>query len=353
MSTPKKSSLSLWLKLLPLAGIVLLIAMQSIWLAADYRATYQQFIVEIDDAFSQARQKEQTYRIPVGDIINPGDLTIQSCGEEEIRIIRKCPTPDTIVYANISTQSLETFINRAFYELREHILPLNIYCLSDLFSGALYEKNISISFELERIITATGEILETSALPENLQTKSPKAVVVAEMSGTESLRANLYFSPLTIFGRMNGMLTSTTCLLFVALICFCTYWYFTNKQKSARAFVAPILEPQEKIKTVAPKQENVFQIGCFRFDFDKNELQGATETIQLNKKENSILYELCALNGNVVERNFLLEKYWGNNGFIYSRSLDTYIANLRKYLKEDTAVQIVTIKGLGYKLVNN
>ena len=351
MSIYEKSSLGF--KLLPLAGIILLIAVQCIWLAADYKQTYQQFIVEIDDAFNQARQKEQTYRVPVGDIVNPGDVTIQSCGSEEIRIIRKCPVADTIVYSNLSSQSLETFINRAFFELREHILPLNIHCLSDLFSGALYEKNISIIFDLERFITISGEILETTTIAKNSQTLSPKAVVEAEMSGTESLRANLYFSPLTIFGRMNGMLISTTCLLLLALIFFYIYWHFTNKQKTVTVPVMPIPVLQEEIKKLAEKQENVFQIGSFHFDFDKNELQGSTETIQLNKKENEILYELCVNDGNVVERNFLLEKYWGDNGFIYSRSLDTYIASIRKYLKEDDSVQIVTIKSLGYKLVSN
>jgi Response regulators consisting of a CheY-like receiver domain and a winged-helix DNA-binding domain len=352
MSTHKKSSFSPWLKALPFVGFVLIIAIQCIWLSSDYQQTYRQFMTEIYDAFSQALQKEQTYRIPVGNIVNPGDLTIQSCGEEEIRIIRKCPMPDTIVYDNLSSQSLETFINRAFFELREHILPLNIHCLSDLFSGALYEKNISITFDLERFATVSGEILETTAIAKNSQTLSPKDVVEAEMSGTESLRANLYFSPLTIFGRMNRMLISTTCLLLLALIFFYIYWHFTNKQKTVTAPVTPVIL-QEEIKMITEKQENVFQIGSFRFDFDKNELQGSTETTQLNKKENEILYELCVNDGNVVERNFLLEKYWGDNGFIYSRSLDTYIANIRKHLKEDDSVQIVTIKSLGYKLVSN
>jgi DNA-binding response OmpR family regulator len=99
-------------------------------------------------------------------------------------------------------------------------------------------------------------------------------------------------------------------------------------------------------------QNNTFQIGQYRFNPGKNELTGFGESIQLNKKENSILYALCVKQGNVVERNALLEENWGSLGMIYSRSLDTYLTTLRKYLKKDTSIQIVTVKGVGYKLVN-
>jgi len=99
-------------------------------------------------------------------------------------------------------------------------------------------------------------------------------------------------------------------------------------------------------------QPNVaFRIGQYHFDPNKNELTGFGECIQLNKKENSILQALCAKQGNVVERNLLLDENWGSLGLVYSRSLDTYLATLRKYLRKDSSVQIVTIKGVGYKLV--
>ena len=63
------------------------------------------------------------------------------------------------------------------------------------------------------------------------------------------------------------------------------------------------------------------------------------------------MYALCLNEGNVVERNALLEENWGSNGIIYSRSLDTYLTSLRKYLKKDPEIQIVTVKGVGYKLM--
>lgn len=101
------------------------------------------------------------------------------------------------------------------------------------------------------------------------------------------------------------------------------------------------------IEKKAPK---IFQLGNYTFDAQKSELHGFGERRYLNKKENEILKELCLKMGYIVERAHLLEKYWEDSGLIYSRSLDTYIAKLRKYLKNDPSVQIITVKGVGYKL---
>lgn len=98
------------------------------------------------------------------------------------------------------------------------------------------------------------------------------------------------------------------------------------------------------------KTPKIFQLGNYTFDAQKSELHGFGERRYLNKKENEILKELCLKMGYIVERAHLLEKYWEDSGLIYSRSLDTYIAKLRKYLKNDPSVQIITVKGVGYKL---
>jgi DNA-binding response OmpR family regulator len=86
---------------------------------------------------------------------------------------------------------------------------------------------------------------------------------------------------------------------------------------------------------------------------DKSELHGFGEQIHLNKKENGVLNDLCTDLGKVVERSYLLEKHWDSTNGMYSRSLDTYITTLRKYLKNDPSVQIISIKIVGYKLVMN
>lgn len=330
------------LLLLILTGLSLLV-LQLVWLLNTYQLKRQQLTTHITEAFQQAYKKEQTYRIPVFDIINPGDITIQSCGTEEVLIIRKCPEPDTIVYNNVSGHSIENFIGRVFGDLREHIVPLNIYCLSDLFGGMLHDMEIPAYFVVERLDINTGKILETSLLPDKKQPEINIETIVIEISDTEAIRALLELTPAIVLGRMTGLLIWTTCIA-IAIFAFAFLLYRCK-----------LIQHVEHTQLTEPTkiQNKTFTIGKYHFDPAKNELQGFGEAIQLNKKENAILYALCMQHGNVVERNILLEENWGSNGVIYSRSLDTYLTTLRKYLKQDPAIQIVTIKGVGYKLVVN
>jgi hypothetical protein len=318
-----------------------LLVLQLLWLYSNYQLAYNQFIVEVDAAFDDACRKEQSYRLPVGDLVHSGGLTIQSCGAEEIRIIRQCPKPDTVFYDNVYGHSLETLISRAFYELREQVLPLNIHCLADLFAGALHDKGIPILFVIERFNPATGELLETSAIPNGGTGNIFTHVIITNVSETEGLRANLQFRKSSIFTRMTGTLACSAGLLLIILWCFgMQFWMGRHKQ----------CLPEAPLPDKAPNISKGFQLGKYCFDVDKNELHGFGLRVHLNRKENGILEDLCLEHGKVVERSFLLEKHWDSNGFIYSRSLDTYIATLRKYLKNDPSVQIVTIKSVGYKL---
>ncbi len=343
MFSPKKNPWRLWPVILSIVALGLL---QSFWLYNTYQLTYKQFIADIDIAFDEASRKEQTYRIPINEIISPGDVTIQSCGREEVKIIRNCPVADTIVYNNVYGQSLETFINRAFYELRERIVPLNIHCLSDLFAGELHDRNIPLSFTIDHFNITTGKVIETTAMPgeDNTDTLSTH-VIVTNISATEGLRAHLHFSKTAVFGQMTGVITLSACLLIVILICFFVQAYFARYKKEINTVTS------DASTESCPVHGKSFVIGQYRFDSEKNELLGFGKAAQLNKKENAILEALCLEHGNVVERTTLLDKHWGGSGVIYSRSLDTYITKLRKYLKEDPSVQIVTIKGVGYKLV--
>ncbi len=330
--------------LFALTGCVSLLVLQSTWVFHAYNMQKRYVIAEIKNAFDLAYQKEQTYRVPVVDIVNPGELTIQGCGKEEILIVRKCFNSDTIAYNNISGHSIEGFITRVFHDLREQIVPMNIYCLSDLFAGMLYDRNIPVSFIIERYDIKSGTVLETTFFPGKGQPEiKPGLSIASDISDTEAIRAILRITPATIFGKMTTMLACIGGLAIIVLICMILL--FRNRQKKQ------VPDEPQPVRLPGQIRENTFQIGQYCFDPDKNELQGFDEVVQLNKKENAILYALCSHCGNVVERHVLLEENWGSSGIIYSRSLDTYLATLRKYLRKDTSVQIITVKGVGYKLV--
>jgi DNA-binding response OmpR family regulator len=346
-----RSDKSFCLPFYVLSGMAVVLLMQSALFHSIYRMTSGQLLSDMQEALRQACRKEQAYRIPFIDIVNPGPVTIESCGTEEVQIIRKCPEPDTIVYKNPSAYSIETFIDRVFADLREHIEPMNIYCLADLFAGILHEKHIPVYFVIEKFDVSSGVVLDSSLLPDKKQPEmNPASTIVLPVSEREALRAVLRLTPGTVLGRMQG-----ACLCFIFLVIV-----------EATGAVLIIRRGNAKPRGAGEEDETApaaagmsgltpagltFALGRYSFIPAKNELQGFGKTLLLNKKENAILYSLCTLCGNVVTRDALLKENWGESGFIYSRSLDTYIATLRKYLKKEASVQIVTIKGVGYKLI--
>ena len=347
-----------WINSLSLLSMFSLLALQSIWLYNTYQLVHKQFIGEANEAFIIAYEKEQTYRLPIGNIGNT--LTVQECGKEEVRIIRYCPEPDTITYRNNYGLSFESVINRAFYELRERITPLNIHCLADLFAGALFERGIQADFVIEKWNPATGDVLSTSATPDVVKPAIGKNTytLCINISETEELRTYLHFEQISVFRQMTGIIVISLLLLLITIMCVGYQLRIMRRQNRRKETIAGFTnELLARIETIQYKQaepvapSTIFRVGQYIFDADRNELYGFDKITSLNKKEDAILLDLCSNMGKVIERSVLLEKYWGNAGFLYSRSLNTYVTRLRKYLKEDPKVQIVAIKGLGYKLI--
>ena len=93
-----------------------------------------------------------------------------------------------------------------------------------------------------------------------------------------------------------------------------------------------------------------YQIGLYTYDASNYTLQFQGETKKLTKKEAEILKILCENKDKVVERNLVLNLVWGDDSYFNGRSLDVFITKLRKYLKNDEAVKITNIHGVGFKL---
>lgn len=97
-----------------------------------------------------------------------------------------------------------------------------------------------------------------------------------------------------------------------------------------------------------------FQIGKFKFNSRLRFLTYAEDqSIKLSPKENQLL-RLLVLNVNdILPREIALNKIWRDDNYFTSRSMDVYIAKLRKYLKIDSRVEILNIHGEGFRLVVN
>jgi|TARA_R100000789_G_C3010027_1_gene151051 DNA-binding response OmpR family regulator len=96
--------------------------------------------------------------------------------------------------------------------------------------------------------------------------------------------------------------------------------------------------------------ENI-TIGNYKFNLTKQTLEFATEIVQLTHREAQLLYYLFDKKNEILDRSFILNKLWGNDDFFNARSMDVFISKLRKKLKKDSNIQILNIRGFGYKLI--
>jgi two-component system, OmpR family, response regulator VicR len=95
----------------------------------------------------------------------------------------------------------------------------------------------------------------------------------------------------------------------------------------------------------------LFKIGKYLFHYTKQTLTQEETTQILSHREAEILYRLFQSKNQVLERKQVLLDLWGDDTFFNARSMDVFISKLRKYLSQDTDVQIVNIRGVGYKLI--
>jgi DNA-binding response OmpR family regulator len=97
----------------------------------------------------------------------------------------------------------------------------------------------------------------------------------------------------------------------------------------------------------------MMKFGIFIFDYHNRILCIREEKINLTKKEAEVLRVLASNINNVVKREKVLTDIWGENDYFMGRSMDVYIARLRKKLAEDASVNIVNVHRMGFKLEVN
>lgn len=93
-------------------------------------------------------------------------------------------------------------------------------------------------------------------------------------------------------------------------------------------------------------------LGAFTFDLAKQFLQYKNEEkINITHREAHLLHHLLQNKNQVLDRSKVLKELWGDDDFFNARSMDVFITKLRKKLKKDENIQIVNVRGFGYKLI--
>ena len=126
---------------------------------------------------------------------------------------------------------------------------------------------------------------------------------------------------------------------------------YITKPFSMEELIFRIEAIMRRIKGGSDPKDNMYDIGQFKFDTQKQTLINGDFKQKLTTKETDLLKLLSSNMNRILERNFALKAIWIDDNYFNARSMDVYITKLRKYLREDPKVQIINVHGKGYKLV--
>jgi len=116
--------------------------------------------------------------------------------------------------------------------------------------------------------------------------------------------------------------------------------------------VRAILQRKDSDKSTEEEKFD-FKIGAFNLNSKLRQLVIGNTIYKLSPKENKLLKLLAMHMNDLMPRELALTKIWRDDNYFTSRSMDVYIAKLRKYLKDDPKVEIINIHGEGFRMIDN
>lgn len=100
-------------------------------------------------------------------------------------------------------------------------------------------------------------------------------------------------------------------------------------------------------------EESQFSIGKYNFDYTTQLITAGEHIQKLSTKEAELLRLLCLKKNTVLTREEALLTIWHDDNYFNGRSMDVFLSKLRKYLRDDSTVEIINVHGKGYKLLVN
>lgn len=107
----------------------------------------------------------------------------------------------------------------------------------------------------------------------------------------------------------------------------------------------------KRSKTHLETNLSAIVIGKYNFDYHKQELSLGGKIIKLSNRESELLYLLYKNKNQLTERKLALISLWGDDSFFNTRTMDVFITKLRKHLSDDHQIEILNVRGMGYKLI--
>ena len=126
---------------------------------------------------------------------------------------------------------------------------------------------------------------------------------------------------------------------------------YMTKPFMMEELVARINAIMRRSGEIENEDEEMQTIGGIRYEPISRILHLKEEDKKLTTKEGQLLNLLCKTRNDVLDRQAALRAIWGDDNYFNGRSMDVYIAKLRKLLKEDPRIEIMNIHGKGFKLI--
>lgn len=126
---------------------------------------------------------------------------------------------------------------------------------------------------------------------------------------------------------------------------------YLTKPFSMEELLARITAISRRLEITSEEEEGELMVGTIRYEPEIRLLHSNGETKKLTTKENQLLQLLVKNKGEILDRQATLRAVWGDDNYFNGRSMDVYIAKLRKLLKDDENIEIMNIHGKGFKLI--
>jgi DNA-binding response OmpR family regulator len=97
-------------------------------------------------------------------------------------------------------------------------------------------------------------------------------------------------------------------------------------------------------------KDSCFKIGSYQFDPGNQTLSSSEVVRRITAKENEILKLLCLRKNQITKKDEILIALWGESDYFKGRSLDVFIAKLRKYFASDPSIKIENVHSVGFIL---
>ncbi|HIP31428.1 MAG TPA: response regulator transcription factor [Crocinitomicaceae bacterium] len=126
---------------------------------------------------------------------------------------------------------------------------------------------------------------------------------------------------------------------------------YLTKPFQMEELLARINAIMRRVEIKTPKEKAEIMVGSIKYEPEFRMLHLKDEVKKLTTKENQLLQMLVKNKNEILDRHATLRAIWGDDNYFNGRSMDVYIAKLRKTLREDENIEIMNVHGKGFKLV--